>query len=70
MLIAFCIGAAFIAVVSAREHTACPASDCNLTPVYRPQFYTTLNNIWSKTEEVWEGTFSLVAWSVFVDRFR
>lgn len=24
-------------------------------------FFTTLNDIWSKTEEVWEGTFSLIA---------
>ncbi|KAK4058262.1 high-affinity iron permease [Microbotryomycetes sp. JL221] len=24
-------------------------------------FFTTLNDIWSKTEEIWEGTFSLVA---------
>ncbi|KAM0788269.1 hypothetical protein ACM66B_001418 [Microbotryomycetes sp. NB124-2] len=38
LLIALCIGAAFIAV-----------------------FFTTLNDIWAKTEEVWEGTFSLVA---------
>ncbi|KAK4700501.1 high-affinity iron transporter, partial [Phenoliferia sp. Uapishka_3] len=38
LLIALCIGAAFIAV-----------------------FFTTLNDIWSKTEEIWEGTFSLIA---------
>ncbi|GAA6014600.1 hypothetical protein JCM8202_001595 [Rhodotorula sphaerocarpa] len=24
-------------------------------------FFTTLNDIWSKTEEIWEGTFSLIA---------
>ncbi|GAA5833546.1 hypothetical protein JCM5353_007957 [Sporobolomyces roseus] len=38
LLIALCIGGAFIAV-----------------------FFTTLNDLWSKSEEIWEGTFSLVA---------
>ncbi|GAA5863834.1 hypothetical protein JCM3774_001172 [Rhodotorula dairenensis] len=27
-------------------------------------FFTTLNDIWGKTEEIWEGTFSLIAWYV------
>lgn len=39
LLVALCIGAAFIAV-----------------------FFTTLNDLWSRSEEIWEGAFSLIAW--------
>lgn len=28
------------------------------------QFFTTLNDLWGKTEEIWEGVFSLIAWCV------
>lgn len=28
------------------------------------QFFTTLNDIWAKSEEIWEGVFSLIAWYV------
>ncbi|GAA6051076.1 hypothetical protein NBRC10513_000944 [Rhodotorula toruloides] len=27
-------------------------------------FFTTLNDLWGKTEEIWEGVFSLIAWCV------
>ena len=26
------------------------------------QFFTTLNDLWSRSEEIWEGSFSLLAW--------
>lgn len=27
-------------------------------------FFTTLNDLWAKSEEIWEGSFSLIAWCV------
>lgn len=48
--ISLCIGAAFIAVVS--SYSSAPSSH---------QFYTKLNNLWAKAEQLWEGVFSLIA---------
>lgn len=34
------------------------------------QFFTTLNDLWSQSEEIWEGVFSLVAWCVARPAFK
>ena len=57
--IALCIGAAFIAVVSGRRIS--PPRTASLTSRPPVEFYTTLNNLWGKTEQIWEGAFSLIA---------
>lgn len=51
--LALVIGAAFIAVVS--------TSECQHPTCADPQFYTKLVDLWAKTEQIWEGVFSIVA---------
>lgn len=59
LLIATAIGAAFIAVVSRFSSL----STCEKSRVQQliPQFYLELGDLWSETEQIWEGVFSAIA---------
>ncbi|KAJ9107945.1 hypothetical protein QFC19_002688 [Naganishia cerealis] len=59
-LVSLCIGAAFIAVVSTVS-VPNPFTLLNLACRCLVQFYTTLSDLWAKSEQIWEGVFSLIA---------
>lgn len=55
-VVALAIGAAFIAIVSL------PAPNLHhYSRTYARQFYTKVVDLWGKTEQIWEGAFSVVA---------